>query len=180
MAPSNNATILQRDVFLPPHLQSTEREVQGRHQHQPTTLNIRYYRPTTVDLPAPTVLFLQFWGGHTSTFEPVQLELSKIQPSHISIAVSYRRTGDELGMHDILELAADVVNLLEQIQSHTDESNLIPSRRVILCAHSVSTKVSWEDLRLLNKQRSINVSGLLLLAPSLPGPMILPATLREQ
>jgi pimeloyl-ACP methyl ester carboxylesterase len=174
---------------------------------------IRYYEPSTPDRSAPTVVFLPFWGGSASTFEPVQLALSKAHPTCTSIAVSYRGTGsssgsseetsslpstlnseqDSLESHNIPALAADVVALLETLANDDGEQqDLIPSRQVVLCAHSMSAKVAWEILHALpssgnesvnpdnNSKRTTTVKGLLLLAPAPPGPLELPAELRAQ
>ncbi|KIW67345.1 hypothetical protein PV04_06606 [Phialophora macrospora] len=167
-------------------------------------LTIRYYKPSTPDRSAPTVIFLPFWGGSASTFEPVQLTLSKTHPSCTSVAVSYRGTGSRSGSeemtssltpeqdppenYNIPALAADVVALLESLANDDDKQHdLIPSRTVVLCAHSMSAKVAWEVLHALTASgkesifnKTTTVKGLLLLAPAPPGPLELPAEMREQ
>lgn len=154
------------------------------------TLNIKYYRPSNVDVSLPTIVFLPFWGGSASTFQAVQLRLSEACPGHVSFAVSYSGTGsstvdtedDPPENHDIPALAADILALLKTAQH--EEMNLIPSQKIILCAHSMSAKVTWKILHALkhDQERSTRttVTGLLLLAPAPPGPLTLPPEMAEQ
>ena len=166
-------------------------------ERKPTQLNIRYFQPTTAAPSAPTVLFLPFWGGSASTFEQVQFELSKTHASHTSIAVSYHGTGasrrqkfesasnsgddDAPEDHDIPALVADVLALLGSLGPDGDEAlNLIPSGKIVVCAHSMSAKVAWEVLGGLVDSKAISMAALLLLAPAPPGPLELAAEMREQ
>ncbi|KAJ9606716.1 hypothetical protein H2200_008724 [Cladophialophora chaetospira] len=196
MASESNTKILSRDISLPSAHPSTGQETKDSQQRQPTSLNIRYHKPSTPDFSAPTILFLPFWGGSASTFEAVQLELSKRAPYHTSIAVSYPGTGssrqegislatspvdhDPPEDHDIPALAAHVAALLKDLGHGTDELSLIPSRKIVIYAHSMSAKVTWEVLRTLKSFNTLTVTGLLLLAPAPPGPLVLPTEMREQ
>lgn len=158
---------------------------------QPTEpLDIIYYKPLNVDASLPTVVFLPFWGGSASTFQAVQRRLSEARADHVSIAVSYPGTGssivdrkdDSPEDHDIPALAADVLALLKSLQR--DDMKLIPSHKIILCAHSMSAKVAWEVLDTLKGSAEQNfqttVTGLLLLAPAPLGPLKLPPEMAEQ
>jgi pimeloyl-ACP methyl ester carboxylesterase len=204
-----NMSLHSKVIALRSPLPPAGSEVEGGRQ---LATSIRYYEPSTPDRSAPTVVFLPFWGGSASTFEPVQQALSKTHPTCTSVAVSYRGTGsssgsseetssltstlnseqDPLESHDIPALATDVIALFETLANDGGEQQaLIPSRQVVLCAHSMSAKVAWEILHaltssgnesvnLLDNKRTTTVKGLLLLAPAPPGPLELPAEIREQ
>jgi len=89
---------------------------------------------------------------------------------------------DPVEIHDIPSLAADVLVLLQSLGSSEDESCMIPSGKVVLCAHSMSAKVAWELLHglTIRPDTSLTVTALLLLAPAPIGPLEFPAEMREQ
>ena len=159
--------------------------------HPAASLDIQYHKPSTPNTSMPTVILLPFWGGSASTFEGLQIKLSEIDASYTTVAVSYRGTGsssrseeDSPQRHDIHALAADVLALLDVLVRDEDEgSNLLPSGKVVFCAHSMSAKVAWEVLSRLDlgdQTHALGVAGLLLLAPAPIGPLELPPEMREQ
>lgn len=102
------------------------------------------------------------------------------------MALSYRGTGassapvlDTPATHSVPALAADVLAVLR----HETTQDLLPSRKLVLCAHSMSAKVCWELLHLLETSKlalGIEAVGVLLLAPAPPGPFALPVEMRTQ
>ena len=57
---------------------------------------------------------------------------------------------------------------------------LTPSKKLIVCAHSMSAKVACELLASFSSSAHVEITGLLLLAPAPPTPLILPVHMKEQ
>lgn len=105
--------------------------------------------------------------------------LAKQEPDIIAFSVSYRGTGksappepDTSEAHNVPAHADDLLHLLQQAQKQ-----LVPSNRLIVCAHSMSSKVTYELLRRL-EVTAIKVTAIVLLAPAPPGPFELDEELR--
>ncbi|ETN43819.1 uncharacterized protein HMPREF1541_11143 [Cyphellophora europaea CBS 101466] len=150
----------------------------------PTHLELLYQKPPGTSTEMPTILMLPFWGGSASTYRPVLATMASELPSSISLAVSYRGTGgsappdpDSPDQHSVPALANDVVKLMQadQIQE------LIPSKRLVICAHSMSAKVTVQLLRKLEISNArFGIEGIVFLAPAPPGPFELSSDMREQ
>ena len=132
----------------------------------------------------PTIILLPFWGGNASTYTSVLSSLARQTPTPPTLALSYRGTGfspapdpETPEAHNIPALAADVLQVLRQ----EEVQDLLPSRKLALCAHSMSVKVTWELIRLIEStDLAIEVVGVLLLGPAPPGPFELPPEMRKQ
>lgn len=169
--------------------------IQSHNIPLPTTghINILYHRASPPPLNKPTILCLPFWGGSASTYLPLLALLALQHPSIPSLAVSYRGTGlspapipDTPEKHDIPSLAADAFEVLHS-EFVQDLIGMARTRSVLLVAHSMSAKVVYTLLSLLQQRRSdsreeqrIAISGLLLLAPAPPTPLVLPEAIRAQ
>jgi 3-oxoadipate enol-lactonase len=186
MSAVNSAKLFSRTIPLQPPARAKDAELTPQSS---VSLQIKCYKPLDQDPLSPTVLFLPFWGGSASTYEAVQVKLSETRPAHGSIAVSYRGTGDSTHTehdtpedNDIPALAVDVLALLDILRGDNDDGlSLIPSRKLVLCVHSMSAKVAWEVLSGLHAGgETLEVTGLLLLAPAPVGPLVLPPEIRKQ
>ena len=165
---------------------------------QPSPLSILYHRPSHPSSTAPTLLFLPFWGGSASTYTSLRTSLAVKSPDTISVAVSYPGTGtpcaklnaekdnddNDPSDHSIPSLASSVLTAL----STPSLRSLIPSGKVTVVAHSMSAKIAYELMAALivphsdqtNSSIPISVTGLHLLAPAPPTPLVLPEEMRSQ
>ncbi len=114
------------------------------------------------DLP---LVFLHYWGGSSRTWRHVTAVLSK---SHRTLAIDHRGWGRSEAPpsgYGLTELAADAGGVIEAL-------NL---QRYVLVGHSMGGKVA----QLMASRRPPGLAGLVLVAPSPPQPMRMPAEARE-
>jgi len=113
----------------------------------------------------PPLVFLHYWGGSSRTWRHVTAALSK---SHRTLAIDHRGWGQSDAPpsgYGLADLAADAQGVIEALD--------LP--RYILIGHSMGGKVA----QLLASRRPKNLAGLVLVAPSPPSPMQMPAEARE-
>lgn len=112
-----------------------------------------------------SLVFLHYWGGSSRTWKLVTAELA---PRFHTIAIDHRGWGqsDASGAgYALADMAADAEGVIEAL-------NL---RRYVLVGHSMGGKVA----QLMASRRPAGLVGLVLVAPSPPSPMALPAAARE-
>ncbi len=111
------------------------------------------------------LVFLHYWGGSSRTWDHVTAILSK---SHRTIAIDHRGWGESdapPGGYGLTDLAADAQGVIDAL-------NL---RHCVLVGHSMGGKVA----QLMASRQSAWLAGLVLVAPSPPQPMSMPAAARE-
>jgi pimeloyl-ACP methyl ester carboxylesterase len=114
------------------------------------------------DLP---LVFLHYWGGSSRTWRHVTEILSK---SHWTFAIDHRGWGESEAPpsgYGLAELAADALGVIDAL-------NL---RQYVLVGHSMGGKVAM----LMASRQPQGLAGLVLVAPSPPQPMCMPAKARE-
>ncbi len=114
------------------------------------------------DLP---LVFLHYWGGSSRTWSHVTAILSK---SHRTVATDHRGWGQSEAPpsgYGLTELAADAEGVIEAL-------NL---RHYVLIGHSMGGKVA----QLMASRQPPGLAALVLVAPSPPQPMRMPAEARE-
>lgn len=130
--------------------------------------------PTPVsdyETPAPTVIFLHYWGGSAQTWHHLPHMLS---PPCTTISISFRGWGQSTGPLDsrgytIAQLANDVLDLLPQLSSHLTDGFL-------LVGHSMGAKVAVA----VASDRPPGLRGIMLISPPPFGPWTLPPQLQER
>ncbi|KAK5102348.1 hypothetical protein LTR70_000133 [Exophiala xenobiotica] len=133
------------------------------------------------DKSRAAVLFLPFWGGSASTFNQV---ITHLEGSHLQstcLFISYAGTGntpapmnDAAKMHSIIPRARQLKCLLQE-----PEIRKLTSKRLIICAHSMSAKIAYHLLTLLDHEQT-QPTNLILLGPAPVGPLILPPDMQQQ
>ncbi len=112
-----------------------------------------------------SLVFLHYWGGSSRTWRLVTAELAQ---RFRTIAIDHRGWGHsdapDAG-YALSDMAADVAGVITAL-------NL---RRYVLVGHSMGGKVA----QLMASRRPAGLAGLVLVAPSPPTPMSLPAAARE-
>jgi pimeloyl-ACP methyl ester carboxylesterase len=113
----------------------------------------------------PPLVFLHYWGGSSRTWRHVAAALAK---THRVIATDHRGWGQsdapESG-YGLADLAADALSVIEALALD----------RYILVGHSMGGKVA----QLVASRQPKGLVGLVLVAPSPPSPMRMPAEARE-
>jgi pimeloyl-ACP methyl ester carboxylesterase len=112
-----------------------------------------------------SLVFLHYWGGSSRTWRHVTAKLAR---TFRTIAVDHRGWGESEAPADgyrLADLAADAEGVIEAL-------NL---RRYVLVGHSMGGKVA----QLMASRRPPGLIGLVLVAPSPPQPMAIPAQARE-
>ncbi|NWD75878.1 alpha/beta fold hydrolase [Pseudomonas gingeri] len=110
---------------------------------------------------SPALVFLHYWGGSSRTWDDVRAAL----PSHYrSIAHDHRGWGDSQGPTSGYALADFVDDTLAVIAALSLGS-------YVLIGHSMGGKIA----QLFASRRPAGLIGLVLVAPSPPGPLRLPA-----
>ena len=149
-----------------------------------STTSLLYHLPTNPSPTTPTVLILPFWGGSAKTFTSLLTRLATESPSTIAVAVSYPGTdfSSPHALDDNLPQLHSVANLTRNLITALNESeeirDLIPSGKLMICAHSMSAKIAYGVLKGIPSP--FQVTALLLLAPAPVGPLILPEEIRQQ
>jgi pimeloyl-ACP methyl ester carboxylesterase len=113
----------------------------------------------------PSLVFLHYWGGSSRTWKHVTAALAS---SFHTVAIDHRGWGESDAPADgyaLADLAADAEGVIAAL-------NL---RRYVLVGHSMGGKVA----QLMASRRPAGLAGLVLVAPSPPQPMAMPAPARE-
>jgi pimeloyl-ACP methyl ester carboxylesterase len=113
----------------------------------------------------PTLVFLHYYGGSSRTWKHVT---AKLAPNFRTIAIDHRGWGQSDAPADgyaLADLAADAQGVIAAL-------NL---RRYVLVGHSMGGKVA----QLMASRQPAALQGLVLVAPSPPSPLIMPAQARE-
>lgn len=111
------------------------------------------------------LVFLHYWGGSSRTWDHVTAILSE---SHRTFSIDHRGWGQSEAPpsgYALSDLAADAEGVIEAL-------NL---RDYVLVGHSMGGKVA----QLIASRRPQGLAGLVLVAPSPPQPMRMPAEARE-
>ena len=113
----------------------------------------------------PSLVFLHYYGGSSRTWKHVT---AKLAPIFRTITIDHRGWGEsdapEQG-YGLADLAADAEGVISAL-------NL---RHYVLVGHSMGGKVA----QLMASRQPVELAGLILVAPSPPSPMIMPAQARE-
>jgi len=113
----------------------------------------------------PSLVFLHYYGGSSRTWKHVP---AKLAPIFRTITIDHRGWGEsdapEQG-YGLADLAADAEGVISAL-------NL---RHYVLVGHSMGGKVA----QLMASRQPVGLAGLILVAPSPPSPMIMPAQARE-
>ena len=113
----------------------------------------------------PNLVFLHYWGGSSRTWDDV---IDQLADQHRSIALDHRGWGESdapaqgYGISDLANDAQNVISALEL-------------KRYVIVGHSMGGKTA----QLLASRRPAGLAGLVLVAPSPPGPTVLPNDQRE-
>lgn len=113
----------------------------------------------------PALVFLHYWGGSLRTWRHVTAALA---PAWRTVAIDHRGWGRSEAPpsgYALADLAADAEGVIAAL-------NL---KRYVLVGHSMGGKVA----QLMASRRPPGLAGLVLVAPSPPQPMRLPAAARE-
>ena len=113
----------------------------------------------------PSLVFLHYWGGSSRTWKHVTARLA---PAFRTVAIDHRGWGASdapAGGYRLADLAADAAAVIAALKL----------RRYVLVGHSMGGKVA----QLMASGRPAGLAGLVLVAPSPPSPMIMPAQARE-
>ncbi|MGV1793481.1 alpha/beta fold hydrolase [Rhizobium sp. A37_96] len=114
------------------------------------------------DLP---LVFLHYWGGSSRTWHHVTAILSKTHPT---VAIDHRGWGRSEAPpsgYGLADLAADAQGVIDALHR----------RHYVLVGHSMGGKVA----QLMASRQPPGLAGLVLVAPSPPQPMRMPAEARE-
>lgn len=167
-----------RDVWLSIFSVSRNRTKMATTEAQAVTLgpelqiNVVFTSPTEASSSSlPTLVFLHFWGGSSSTFSKVVEQFSSTYPT---ISLDFRGWGRSTGPTDktaysIAHLASDVETVLQDLDSKGDT-------KYILIGHSMGGKVAQ---LVAGRKHLSTVVGLVLVAPAPPRPFQLPEHMRE-
>jgi pimeloyl-ACP methyl ester carboxylesterase len=113
----------------------------------------------------PLLVFLHYYGGSSRTWRHVTARLA---PIFRTITIDHRGWGEsdapEQG-YGLADLAADAEGVISALDLH----------RYVLVGHSMGGKVA----QLMASRQPVGLAGLILVAPSPPSPMIMPAQARE-
>lgn len=127
--------------------------------------------PTSIpDLP-PTLVFLHFWGGSSSTFANTIQHLSSRYPT---ISIDFRGWGKSTGpteksAYSMEYLASDVEKVLQKLDS-------TGTRKYVLVGHSMGGKVAQV---VAGRKILTSIAGVVLVAPAPSRPLQLPEEMRE-
>jgi pimeloyl-ACP methyl ester carboxylesterase len=112
-----------------------------------------------------SLVFLHYWGGSSRTWKHVT---GKLAPTFRTVAIDHRGWGESEAPADGYALA----NLTADAEGVISALNL---KRYVLVGHSMGGKVA----QLMASRRPAGLAGLILVAPSPPQPMAMPAQARE-
>jgi pimeloyl-ACP methyl ester carboxylesterase len=109
----------------------------------------------------PTLVFLHYYGGSSRTWKYVK---AKLAPNFHTITIDHRGWGESdapAGGFGLVDLAADAEGVIAALKP----------KRYVLIGHSMGGKVA----QLMASRQPARLAGLVLVAPSPPSPMIMPA-----
>ncbi len=112
-----------------------------------------------------SLVFLHYYGGSSRTWKYVTARLA---PNFHTIAIDHRGWGESDAPADgycLIDLAADAEGVIAALKL----------RRYVLIGHSMGGKVA----QLMASRQPAGLAGLVLVAPSPPSPMVMPAQARE-
>lgn len=112
-----------------------------------------------------SLVFLHYWGGSSRTWRHVT---AKLTPAFHTIAIDQRGWGKSDAPaqgYGLSDLAADAEGIIAALNV----------RRYVLVGHSMGGKVA----QLMASRRPAGLAGLVLVAPSPPQPMVMPADARD-
>ncbi|CVL03553.1 uncharacterized protein FMAN_15134 [Fusarium mangiferae] len=132
-------------------------------------LHIEQSFPSRQSQDHPTIIFLHFWGGSSKTWSPVN---DLIAPAFPTARIDFRGWGSSTGPADetgysILQLAQDVEHVITQLEL----------QKYIIVGHSMGAKVAQA---VAGRKFVIGLTGLVLLCPAPPTPLVLPEEMRDQ
>ena len=113
----------------------------------------------------PSLVFLHYYGGSSRTWKHVTARLA---PQFRTIAIDHRGWGQSASPADgygLADLAADAEGVIEALDL----------QHYVLVGHSMGGKVA----QLMASRQPSGLAGLILVAPSPPSPMVMPAQARE-
>jgi len=113
----------------------------------------------------PTLVFLHYYGGSSRTWKNVTAILA---PTFRTLSIDHRGWGQSDAPKEgyrLADLAADAEGVISAL-------NL---QRYVLVGHSMGGKVA----QLMASRQPVGLAGLVLVAPSPPSPMVMPAQARE-
>jgi pimeloyl-ACP methyl ester carboxylesterase len=113
----------------------------------------------------PSLVFLHYYGGSSRTWKHVTARLA---PRFRTIAIDHRGWGESDSPaegYGLVDLAADAEGVIAALGL----------QRYVLVGHSMGGKVA----QLMASRQPIGLAGLILVAPSPPSPMVMPAQARE-
>jgi pimeloyl-ACP methyl ester carboxylesterase len=113
----------------------------------------------------PSLVFLHYYGGSSRTWEHVT---TKLAPAFRTITIDHRGWGESDAPQDgyrLADLAADAEGVIAALNV----------QRYVLVGHSMGGKVA----QLMASRQPVGLAGLILVAPSPPSPMVMPAQARE-
>lgn len=126
----------------------------------------------------PTIIFLHFWGGSSSTWSLVAPHIS---PKYPTLAIDFRGWGDSTGPDD--PQAYSVVTLTDDLLTIIWKLGL---KKVVLVGLSMGAKVAQLAASQLSTSTTgedgndVTLLGIILVSPAPPTPLILPPAIREQ
>jgi len=113
----------------------------------------------------PSLVFLHYYGGSSRTWKHVT---AKLAPIFRTITIDHRGWGESdapEGGYGLADLSADAEGVISALDL----------QRYVLVGHSMGGKVA----QLMASRQPVGLAGLILVAPSPPSPMIMPAQARE-
>lgn len=113
---------------------------------------------------SPALLFLHYWGGSSRTWGPV---IAGLGAGYRNITPDLRGWGDSAAPasgYALADFARDILALIDSLALEN----------YVLVGHSMGGKIA----QLLASQRPAGLTGLVLVAPSPPSPLALPAEAR--
>jgi pimeloyl-ACP methyl ester carboxylesterase len=111
-----------------------------------------------------SLVFLHYYGGSTRTWKHV---VDRLAPSFRTIAIDHRGWGESDAPDEcyrLADLAADAEGVIAALDL----------RHYVLVGHSMGGKVA----QLMASRQPAGLAGLVLVAPSPPSPMVMPAQTR--
>ncbi|KAL5358968.1 Alpha/Beta hydrolase protein [Aspergillus floccosus] len=158
------------------HKTSPEVSLHGRISHSSNTQT------------KPLLVFLHYWGGSSSTWHKLTSPTSptSLASSYPILAVDLRGWGKSTGpsaedgsSYSIFAMASDTASLLEHLSNDQKENHLL-AHGFVLVGHSMGAKVALGTVASLPAHLRQQLRGLVLVAPAPPGPLELPAEMKEQ
>ncbi|KAH7216945.1 Alpha/Beta hydrolase protein [Fusarium redolens] len=134
-----------------------------------THLHIEQSSPRVQSQNYPTIIFLHFWGGSSKTWSPVNDLIAPIFPT---IRIDCRGWGNSTGPADeteysILKLTQDVEHVIKKLAL----------QNYVIVGHSMGAKVAQA---IAGRRLVDGLTGLVLLCPAPPTPLVLSQEMRDQ